>query len=63
MTIDILVERALEKIEIEDRRKIDLMEGGNLTDFGSYHKAAGYRKALADCKTLLTETLDEIMKE
>ena len=58
-----LVDRVLDKIKDEDDRKIELMASGNLSDFSSYNKAAGYRKALADCKILLTETLDEIMKE
>jgi len=58
-----LVERVNEKIDAEDARAIEIMSGGNLTDWGQYQRSAGYRKALADCKTLLTETLDELMKE
>lgn len=58
-----LVERVLEKIDSVDKRAIERMSDGNLSDFGAYQRAAGYRRALADCKTLLTETLDELMKE
>lgn len=58
-----LVERMLDKIKAEDDRAIEIMSGGNLTDFGAYQRSAGYRKAMADCKILLTETLDELMKE
>lgn len=58
-----LVERVIEKLKAEDERAIEMMSGGNLTDFGAYQRSAGYRKALADCKILLSETLEEIMKE
>lgn len=58
-----LVERVIEKIDAEDKRAVEIMSGGNLADFGAYQRSAGYRKALADCKTLLSETLEEIMKE
>lgn len=58
-----LVERVLEKIDAEDARAVEIMSGGMLTDWGQYQRSAGYRKALADAKTLITETLDEIMKE
>lgn len=58
-----LVDRVLEKLKAEDDRAVEIMSGGNLTDWGQYQRSAGYRKALADCKTLITETLDELMKE
>lgn len=58
-----LVERVLAKLDAEDARAIEIMSSGNLTDFGEYKRSAGYRKALADCKILLTETLEELMKE
>jgi hypothetical protein len=58
-----LVERVLEKLDAEDKRAIEIMSGGNLTDWGQYQRSAGYRKALADCKTLLNETLEDILKE
>jgi hypothetical protein len=58
-----LVERVLEKIDTEDARAVEIMSGGNLTDWGQYQRSAGYRKALADCKVLLNETLEDLMKE
>ena len=58
-----LVERVIEKLDAEDKRAIEIMSSGNLTDFGEYKRSAGYRKALADCKILLTETLEDILKE
>ena len=58
-----LVKRVIEKIDAEDARAVEIMSGGNLTDWGQYQRSAGYRKALADCKTLLNETLEELMKE
>lgn len=58
-----LVDRVLEKLKAEDDRAIEMMSGGNLTDWGQYQRSAGYRKAIADCKILLTETLEELMKE
>lgn len=58
-----LVDRVLEKLQAEDGRSVEIMSSGNLTDFGAYKYSAGYRKAIADCKILLTETLDELMKE
>lgn len=58
-----LVTVLTEKIDKEDARAVEIMSGGNLTDWGQYQRSAGYRKALADCKTLLTETYEELMKE
>lgn len=58
-----LAERLREKFEHEDERAKELMAGGMLQDFGEYKYSAGYRKALADCKQLLAETLEDIMKE
>lgn len=58
-----LVSELIEKIDKEDARAVEIMSGGNLTDWGQYQRSAGYRKALADMKTLLTETFDDLMKE
>lgn len=58
-----LVTALTAKIDAEDARAVEIMSGGNLTDWGQYQRSAGYRKALADCKTLLTETFEELMKE
>lgn len=58
-----LVERVIEKLDAEDARAVEMMSSGNLTDFGEYKRSAGYRKAIADCKTLLSETLEELLKE
>jgi hypothetical protein len=58
-----LATRVKEKLNAEDQRAIDIMSGGMLTDWGQYQRSAGYRKAIADAKQLIDETLDEIMKE
>lgn len=58
-----LVTALTEKLDAEDARAVEIMSGGNLTDWGQYQRSAGYRKAIADCKTLLTETYEELMKE
>lgn len=58
-----LVTALTDKIDAEDARAVEIMSGGNLTDWGQYQRSAGYRKALADMKTLLNETYDELMKE
>lgn len=58
-----LVTALTEKIDAVDARSVEIMSSGNLTDFGEYKYSAGYRKALADCKTLLNETYDDLMKE
>ncbi len=58
-----LAERVKEKLDAEDKRAVEIMSGGMLTDWGQYKSSAGYRKAIADAKTLIDETLDEIMKE
>lgn len=58
-----LVTALTEKLDAEDARAVEIMSGGNLTDWGQYQRSAGYRKALADMKTLLTETYEELMKE
>ena len=58
-----LVTALTKRLDELDARNVELMAGGNLTDFGQYQRSAGYRKALADCKTLLNETYQELMKE
>lgn len=58
-----LVQRVLEKIDAEDAKAVERMSSGTLTNFGEYRHAGGYRKALRDCKTLISETLEEIMKD
>lgn len=58
-----LVKRVLESIDAEDARAVEIMASGNLTDYAHYLRSAGYRKALADCKTLITQTLEDVMKE
>jgi len=58
-----LAERLREKYDEVDERAKDTMAGGMLQNFGEYRFSAGYRKALADCKQLLAETLEDIMKE
>lgn len=58
-----LVTALTAKIDAEDAKAVELMSSGNLRDYGEYKYSAGYRKAFADCKTLLTETYEELMKE
>ncbi len=58
-----LVERLTEKLDAEDARAVEMMAGGNIIDFPAYRYSAGYRKALADCKILLNETFEDLMKE
>lgn len=58
-----LVELMTEKLDKEDGRAVEIMSGGNLTDWGQYQRSAGYRKAIADCKTLLNETFEELIKD
>ena len=58
-----LVTALIEKLDAEDARSVDIMSSGNLTDWGAYQRSAGYRKAIADCKILINETYDDLMKE
>lgn len=58
-----LVAALTEKIDAEDERAVQMMASGNLVDWGGYQRSAGYRKALADMKTLLNETYEDLMKE
>jgi hypothetical protein len=58
-----LVAKLTERLDAEDARAVEMMAGGNIVDFPAYRYSAGYRKALADCKILLTETYEELMKE
>lgn len=58
-----LVTKLTERLDEEDARAVEMMAGGNIVDFPAYRYSAGYRKALADCKILLTETFEELMKE
>jgi hypothetical protein len=58
-----LAERLNTKIGEEDERAVQTMASGMLQNYGEYKYSAGYRKALADCKLLIEQTLDELMKE
>lgn len=58
-----LAERLIAKIDAEDERAVLTMSSGTLQNYGEYRQAAGYRRALADAKLLIAETLDELMKE
>lgn len=58
-----LAKRVKKKLDDEDDRARDLMAGGMLQDFSEYRHAGGYRRALADAKRLLNETIEEMMKE
>lgn len=58
-----LVERVLERLDAEDQKAIEMLTSGNLRDFAEVKYAYGYRRALADAKTILNEAYEEIMKE
>ena len=58
-----LVEQTIKKIDDLDERAKNTMADGMLQNFGEYRFSSGYRKALADCKILLNETLEDILKE
>jgi hypothetical protein len=58
-----LVERFVAAIDAEDKKAAELMSNGLLRDMREYGHAAGYRKALHDAKTLLTEAFEDLMKE
>lgn len=58
-----LVTALTEKLDAEEKRQGDLIMSGNLTSLGEYGRAHGRIRALADCKILLTETYEELMKE
>jgi len=58
-----LVERLTEKLDAQDERAKDALVDGNLSDFPSVKEWHGYRRAIAACKILLTETYEDLMKE
>lgn len=58
-----LAERLNTKIDAEDERAVQTMASGMLMNYGEYKYSAGYRKALADCKLLIEQTSEELMKE
>ncbi len=58
-----LVKRFNEAIQIEDDKARDMMAAGLLRDMREYGHASGYRKALADARTLLAEIFEDLMKE
>ncbi len=58
-----LVERVKERLDAEDAKAIELLTGGNLRDWAETKYSYGYRRALADAKTILNEAYEEIMKE
>jgi hypothetical protein len=58
-----LAERVNAKLDEMDEKTIEAITSGNLTDWGQYQRKVGYRKALADVKTVLTEALEDILKE
>lgn len=58
-----IVELTVKKIDEQDAKTVRLMADGMLPDYAEYQHAAGYRKALRDAKTLLQESLEDVMKE
>jgi hypothetical protein len=58
-----LAERVKAKLDDLDEKTIEAITSGNLTDWGQYQRKVGYRKAIADAKTLIVETLEDILKE
>ena len=58
-----LIDMVTAKIDAEDERAKEMMAGGMLLSFDEYRYSAGYRKAFADCKTLLQQTYEDLLKE
>ena len=58
-----LIDMVTAKIDAEDDRAKEMMAGGMLLSFDEYRHASGYRKALADCKTILQQTYEDLLKE
>lgn len=58
-----VVERTVERLNEEDAKAAELMSNGLLRDMREYGHAAGYRKGLRDAQTILTESLEDVMKE
>lgn len=58
-----LVAEFNKRIDDIDERAKNTMAGGLLRSFDEYRFSAGYRKALADAKTVIRETFEDIMKE
>ncbi len=64
MTIESkLIDRFISKIEAQDVMAAETMSGGSLSSFEEYVRLDARRKALADAKVLILESLDDVMKE
>ncbi|MCA6108111.1 hypothetical protein [Bradyrhizobium cenepequi] len=51
------------KVDALDDKTVEGMAAGNLTDWGQYQRRVGYRRAIADVRTILAECLEDVMKE
>jgi hypothetical protein len=58
-----LADRVAAKLDEMDHKTIEAISSGNIPDWGQYQRKVGYRKALADVRTVLFETLEDILKE
>lgn len=58
-----LVTALTSKLDEQDEHAKRMLTEGNLPDFATVKEWHGRRKALADCKALLTETFEDLMKE
>jgi len=58
-----LTEALNKKLDAEFEKAGEMLLAGMLRNFEEVQHAYGYRKAMTDAKTLLNETLEEIMKE
>lgn len=58
-----LVDRLKTQLDEEDRRAADSMAAGMIADWGQYQSLVGRRRAIADCKMLLEQTFEDLMKE
>lgn len=58
-----VVELASKRIDEEYEKAGETLTSGSLRNFEEVSFSYGYRKALRDAKTLLTESLEDVMKE
>lgn len=58
-----LVETTMQRIDEEYAKAGEMLMSGSLRNMEEVQHAYGYRKALRDAKTLLNESLEDIMKE
>lgn len=58
-----VIDLATKRLDEEYERAGETLTSGTLRNYEEVSFAYGYRKALRDAKTLLTESLEDVMKE